>query len=118
MEDLTKDAIFNRPRPPQLERLEVAAWGGVVYAKMLRASDAKKITDLMKGAPEEDEAREVWSQAAWCAIGICDKDGNRLFDDDDVTRLLEEPIGVIQQCGLAVLRLNGYIDDGESEKNE
>jgi hypothetical protein len=55
-------------------------------------------------------------QARWCALGVCDKKGDRLFTADDADALFNKPVTARQQCALAVMRANGLVGSGKEKK--
>ena len=87
------------------------AW---VYVRAARGDDAEEYQELCQQATKgKNTTGRV--QAQWCALGVCDAKGHRLFTVDDLDVLLNKPFVPLQRCAIEVMRVNGLIG-GEKQK--
>jgi hypothetical protein len=88
------------------------AW---VYVRAARGDDADEYQELCQQATKgKNLAGRV--QARWCALGVCNKKGDRLFTVGDVDVLLNKPFMPLQRCAIEVMRVNGLL--GAAEKQD
>ena len=89
------------------------AW---VYVRAARGDDADEYQAICQtGVKGENTSGQL--QARWCALGVCDKKGRRLFTADDVEVLLTKPFMPLQRCAIEVMRANGLIGDAAQKKD-
>jgi hypothetical protein len=88
------------------------AW---VYVRPARGDDADEYQAIcQEGVKGKNTSGRL--QARWCALGVCDKKGRRLFTADDVDELLLKPFNPMQRCAIEVMRVNGLIGGERGKK--
>ena len=105
---LTKDAIL-AVDDIKTEELSVHEWGGSIFVRTMSAAD---FSEAQKAGGDDDVATMI----ALVAIGVCDKDGNRLFTSKDVVALREKNGAVMRRIAEAVMDINGIREEDIEEK--
>jgi len=84
---LDKAAILDAP-DIEIEKVEVPEWGGSVYIKSMTGAERDAFEESMfriKGGSREANYANL--RARLLVRVICDKEGNRLFKDEDAPKL-------------------------------
>lgn len=104
-----------------IEEHPVAEWGGSVYVRSLSAAERGLIEN---DAAQYKESKGKGSFARtftvkMALLGMCDADGKRMFDDNEIGLLQEKNALAISAVAEHVQRLSGFskADLEELEKN-
>lgn len=112
MKLLTKDAILSVNDLP-MERINVPEWGGEVMIRTMTGTDRDAFeTHLIgqSGRMENVRARLV-------ALTLCDQDGQRLFNDSEVSALGKKSAKALDRVFAVAQRINGIgADEASSTK--
>jgi hypothetical protein len=96
-------------RPVRIKQVRIPEWGkfgNEVYVKQLPSSAFASIQ------ADEDAAKDVMGKMIVSVVAsVCDKDGTLCFSKDDISTLLDEPIGVLIRLATAAKEINGLSDD-------
>lgn len=97
---LDKKSILNS-QDIKVERVDVPEWGGYVFVKGMTASERDQFETIIANRSNElgGEGRTVMDnfRAALAAFTIVDKNGERLFDLDDVEALNQKSAAALQR---------------------
>ena len=99
-----KDSPKNRAR-----RVPVPEWAtngpAHVYVRALGAGEIDEAQHALRYAdgPEKSDAKAVAMMGILC---ICDKNGKRLFTEDDLDALLTAPLAPLKRCFNEALEIN------------
>lgn len=97
---LDKKSILNS-QDIKIERVDVPEWGGYVFVKGMTASERDQFETIIANRSNElgGEGRTVMDnfRAALAAFTIVDKNGERLFDLDDVEALNQKSAAALQR---------------------
>lgn len=107
MKKLTRDD-FLRPFIPTIEEVALPELDGVTYCRSFSAGDRGKLEVIgarYKDKKNYDDAPKVRFLA--CALGMCDEQGNRLFQDNELDKIASLPAIVVDRCSEVIFRLNG-----------
>lgn len=118
---LTREQILSK-RKLRIEEVSVPEWGDTVFVKELNAAERDQFeTSMMKVDRKGRFAgtNMVNLRARLAALAICDKDGNRLFSDEDAAALGLESAAVLDRVFSVAQRLAGITeaDMADLEKN-
>lgn len=111
---LTRDAIFAVPL--RVKEVYIPEWDGVVFIKELTAFQAQEVARLSltrDGKPDIQKGLQV--PARLCAQQVVDENGQRLFSDKDIDRLLEMHGVVIGRIAKEVQELSGLKKTGAGD---
>lgn len=80
---LTKDEIAQAIRGP-IKLVDVPEWGGEVGIRRISAADLMRLREFIKPEAERTPATDLDGTVEFLAMLLCDADGNRLFDPDEL----------------------------------
>lgn len=107
-------AAILRPRPFQLEAVEIPEWGGTVHVRQMSSADRDAFE-----ADCVDGAKLANFRARLAIRTVCDANGTLLFCESDAKALGEQPAAALQRVFNVAQRLNAFSADDvrELEKN-
>jgi len=107
---LSKEDILNQPLAT--EDVDVPEWGGIVRVRELTA---KERLELGRSFRQSDEAGQLATYTS-LAVGMAlvDETGDRLFDNEEMNKLLESSGVVINRLYDVVSRLSGLKSNSEA----
>lgn len=117
---LTREAILNGKGRIQITQVPVPEWGdngACVYVRTLRADEGGEVQQLA-ASHSKGEVNEARAMVGWCIMGICNKQGKRLFSEQDVDALLAAPLMAIQRCATAIMELNGVTEEAATQRRK
>lgn len=105
----------------KIEQVDVPEWGGVVYVRSISALERGLIEEAAAKF-KESKGKDAFARTftvKFASLAICDEDGNRLFDDKDMTLLQAKNAAAVARVAEAAQRLSGFTkqDMEELEKN-
>lgn len=106
MNSLSRDAIL-AATDIQLRKVSVPEWGGEVYISPLTVADADQ---LMLTDPKKQSYR-----VKMIVLSLTDKDGNRLFTDDDIPALSKKSATSITRLVDEIQRSNVMVGEDRKE---
>ena len=114
--DLTADKVLAADDIKR-ERVFVPEWDGHVWVKSLTAFERDAWEALVMTSGEKGKKPNI--RAALCVATICDKDGARLFTDNQMEELGRKSSGALDKCYPVAVRLSAVtsVDVEELEKN-
>ena len=86
-------------------------WSGSA-PKSHQSGERSRLGDALKKLKGKDEEK---AEALIVAQALCDREGNRLFSDEDATLLAEKDSVVIDRLAQRVLTLNGMSPDADED---
>ena len=86
----------------KLEKINVPEWGGDVYLKTLSGTER----DAFEDAYSTDRMKNF--RPRFLVLTLCDKDGNRLFTDEEVATLGKKSSAVIAKLFDKAWALNAF----------
>lgn len=86
----------------KLEKINVPEWGGDVYLKTLSGTER----DAFEDAYSTDRMKNF--RPRFLVLTLCDKDGNRLFTDEEVQTLGKKSSAVIAKLFDKAWALNAF----------
>lgn len=101
-----RDTINNYTR--QLEPVD--AFGTTVYLRRLRADEANALGDTEDN--DEQPAYRV------LALTLCDKDGGRLYADDEIAEIAALPARDLGRVVERAMQLNGFSEEDRVGNSE
>lgn len=109
MSQLTRNDFIG-PFVPAIEAVAVPELkaDGVAYVRSFSAGDRGKLEIL--GARYRDKKNyEDTPKIRFlaCVLGICDKDGNRIFEEKELDMIAQMPAIVVDRLSEVIFRLNG-----------
>jgi hypothetical protein len=108
---LKKDEILKCDDKPT-KKVEVPEWGGHVFVRTMSGTERDSFEQSMLVNPGKgNEANYSNIRAKLCARTICDKGGNRLFNDSDVAALGEKSAAALDRIFTVAQDLNGVSTD-------
>lgn len=117
---LTGKQIVECKNPLKIRRVDTPEWATAagndyVYVRMLRGDEAGEVQRLCKKAAENSEGEAL---AGWCVLGVCDKQGKRLFKAAHIKALVTGPWGPLQRCAHEVMKLNEITAGAEAKRKK
>ena len=111
MSILTKDAIL-AAKDYKMEKVSCPEWGGDVYVRSLSGEEKTAFQNSLfeegeDGTPVRKEGYMKALATGMLVRSICDKDGNRLFEDQDVDALFKKSAKVLDRIQTVCDDLNG-----------
>jgi len=105
----------------KVEAVHVPEWGGTVYVRSISAAERGLIEEAaakFKESKGKDSFARTFT-VKFASLALCDKDGERLFDDKDLSLLQQKNAAAISRIAEAAQRLSGFSkeDMEELEKN-
>jgi len=85
--------------------------------KSLSATEALRVQGLAERI-DKGKVDNIEAMATWCVLGVCNKQGRRLFKDDDVKVLMDGPFMPLQRCAEGILDLNGLGQGAERKRRK
>lgn len=110
--DLRKVILEAKDR--RAEALEVKEWGVTVYMTELSALALDSWQEEVSRRKKDGDGMMLDS-ASLVARCMCDKDGNRIIGDDDLTEFSKKSGKVIKRLFDVALRVNGIGEDTVDE---
>ena len=101
---LDKASILSAHDTP-IEKVNVPEWGGHVYVKVLSGAERDRFDQSVldrHGKPTNLQG----ARARLAAITLCDKDGRRLFSDQEINQLADKSAAAIERVCEAAMKLN------------
>jgi hypothetical protein len=107
----------------KIERVDVPEWGGHIYVRLLSGTGREKYIESVRtlvGTPGKDK-NAYWkmvltgSGAKLVAEAACDKNGKRIFRDEDVEALGKKSYVALKRVVDAAAKLNGLGDDQDDD---
>ncbi len=101
-------------------KVSTPEWGGEkahVFVRVLTADQLPVVNKVVKkasGGKESDASLLV----LWCILGVCDAKGKPLFKDDDHGKLMKEPLGAVNRCAMAFIKVNHLIEETDEERKK
>ena len=113
---LTKAAI-QKAKPVRTKKVKVPEWGGEVYVLAMSGTERDAYEAEYMAMPEK--ARAVNMRARMAARVIVNDKGDRLFTDDDINWLGDQPASALERIFIVAMKLAGMTKDDaeELEKN-
>ena len=120
MPALTRKDIVSAEKLLQITKLPIPGWGQGKwrYIRMISAEEADLVQRLCfeQAKNKNPDGRSARVMAGWCVLGICDKQGKRLFGEADIDIFAKGPLIPLQRASLAIMDLNGITGDDEAAK--
>ena len=102
MNILSKDAILAAEDLPR-ETVSVPEWGGQVLVRTMSGTDR----DAFEASLLAKDGRMENVRARLVALTLCDTEGDRLFDDSEITALGRKSARALDRVFSVAQRLNG-----------
>lgn len=123
MDQLSAEDILNKDDLPR-ESVDVPEWGGTIWIRIMNgierdAFEASLAEQARSGKSKAEQMRNY--RARLVVMAACDKDGRRLFADNQADALGEKNAAAIERCYDVAERLNLIGDQevvAESKKSE
>ncbi len=117
MPALTRKDIVSAEKLLHITKLPTPGWGQGkwTYIRMISAEDADLVQRLCF-EQTKNKSSSTRIMAGWCVLGICDKQGKRLFGEADIDIFAKGPLIPLQRASLAIMDLNGITGDDEAAK--
>lgn len=114
---LTKEEILSKGKALNFETVQIEGLGEVGIREMTAGERDRLEAAGARGAANPTALHDL--RARFCAAGMCDANGKRIFDDGDVGALSGMNASVIDAIFEHVLRINkmGKSDIDDAEKN-
>lgn len=115
---LNKDQILKANDLP-IEEMEVKEWGGTIGIRCLTGAERGQLEIQSKTYTnaEGNLCKPNW-RAFMCSYCIVDKEGKRLFLEDDVEALAEKNSAVLVRITNRILAINALDADGIEDLEE
>lgn len=104
------DILSVKPRTKDID--DIPGWDGYVTIRELTAQDVLRINDMRDAG-----AGHLVLSAQYMICALVDEDGNNLFTNDDVDRLIELGYDAITHITEKILILSGLLDEDEGLGN-
>lgn len=98
---LTREQILSTNDRPTVA-VDVPEWGGTVYVRTMSGSDRAQFETLCAGQPLA--TGKIMEKLV--TFTVCDENGERIFNDDDVEELSKKNAGVILRIFQKAAELN------------
>lgn len=97
----------------QRKEVDIPEWGGTAYIRQLRGDEFEEVVnDVLGGNPEiEDFSEAEHFQAELLVRCLCDEDGERILEPDDVEVLAQKSVAVLNRLSEVVNEVNGFEED-------
>jgi hypothetical protein len=91
-----------------------------VYLKLWTGQERQQFFNWTREQAKDEEVRQTDTvlHAYICHLGLCDKDGQRLFSDGDEKLLMLKSATVLRQIAEAILEHNGVTRASREETRE
>ena len=109
---MDRESILSASDTPKLEAIDVAEWGGKVYIKVMSGSERDR---WEIDATHSIRSKNLNIRAILCVLTVCDKDGKRIFKDDDAQALGEKSSIILDKVFQVARRVNKLTDDDLQE---
>lgn len=101
----------------RLEPFEVPEWNATVYLRNLNGHERQRI--FVKHKEIEGTARYYDVTALVVVLGLGDESGQRIFEDKDITTILNKDGAVLERVASAIQKHNGLhkeaVDDEKKD---
>lgn len=108
MADLTRDDILAAD-DIRLEKVHVKEWGGDVYIKQLSGKEQDKFEQESRG--KNGGPNLINMRARMVAAALVDKDGKKLFSDEDIIKLSNKSGSVLNRLIDKIGELNRITEE-------
>lgn len=112
---LTKEAIF-KAQDIEIRELEIPEWGGTVFVRGMTGHERDKYEDSLyqqRGKDRQLNTRNA--RAKLVCLCTVDKDGNRLFEDKDVSGISQKSSKALDRIFSVAMELSGISEDDLEE---
>jgi len=109
-----------QPRSRRIVEVDVPEWGGVVRVQELTTSERSKFETSLQGKKgKSDPSRTVTVRERLIVLSVVDEQGQRVFSDEDIPALSEQPIKAIERIFNTIQDVSGFSNDdvADLEKN-
>lgn len=116
MGNLNRDDIL---KVKDLKVEKVQAWGGTVHVRGMTGAERDKFEAgiiQMRGKEQSLNLQNV--RAKLCVLTLCDADGTRLFEDNEMALLAEKSAVELQKVFAVAQRLSGITQEDVDELAE
>lgn len=93
----------------KVEKIYVKEWKQTVYLREFSMADRMSIENITKEASQDSFIKVL-------VLGVCDKEGNKIFTNEDVEALKQKNAKPIQRLFLKVMKLN-KLNDSDIEED-
>lgn len=112
---LTKEAILGA-NDVEVREVEVPEWGGIICVRGMTGRERQKYEESLQGKKGQINTRYALEKlVALCAV---DKDGNRLFSDDDIAALSKKSAKALMRVAAVATELSGLTKEDMEEMVE
>ena len=110
---LSKDQILNA-NDVKLEEVNIPEWNGSVYVRVMSAGERDSF-EIQATKPNGKQNL----RARLAVLTVCDKDGNRIFEESDIPALAKKSASALDAIFRVAIHLNAMTDADieELEKN-
>ena len=115
---LKRDDIL-QAKDIKIELVSTPGWGGDVYVKGLNGAERDKFEGSlvnMRGKSKEINMTNIRAKLA--SMSICDENGKREFNENDVQALSQKSAAELQRVFVVAQRLSGISDEDVEELAE
>ena len=96
------------------ESIDMPEWGGSIFVRAMSGAESDILTDLILAHEEKTgNNRLPHLKAIMAILTVCDGDGGRMFDMNDMDMLLSKDGGALTKIFEVARRLNGLTPDSE-----
>lgn len=112
MSTLTRDQILDADDLAIEGPIEIEEWDGEVYLREMSAKEREEYeNEVVTGDPQDPEVNTEHMRARLLVRALCDEDGERLFETDDMEALSERSADVLGRLFERAQRLSGLAPD-------
>ncbi len=112
---LTKETILSA-NDVEIKEVEVPEWGGVVCVRGMTARERQRYEESLQGKKGQINTRNALEKLV--VLCIVDKDGNRLFADDDIAALSKKSAKALMRVAAVATELSGLTKEDMEEMVE
>jgi len=112
---LTKEAILGA-NDVEVREVEVPEWGGIVGVRGMTGRERQKYEESLQGKKGQINTRYALEKLV--ALCVVDKDGNRLFSDDDIAALSKKSARALMRVAKVATELSGLTKEDMEEMVE
>lgn len=112
---LTKEAILGA-NDIEIREVEVPEWGGIVGVRGMTGHERQKYEESLRGKKGQINTRYALEKLV--TLCVVDKDGNRLFSDDDIAALSKKSARALMRVAAVATELSGLTKEDMEEMVE
>ena len=112
---LTKETILSA-NDVEIKEVEVPEWGGVVCVRGMTARERQRYEESLQGKKGQINTRNALEKLV--VLCIVDKDGNRLFTNDDIAALSKKSAKALMRVATVATELSGLTKEDMEEMVE